>query len=215
MRAPYAPRGQGDRSDQHTLARSLKEQGITAESTDGIDGNEQSTLWPRLRAQRPRPGYTYAVDLSDIRHVLSFFGERCFYGLRAIELVRGDDAAPETPFRLGRLIVPGRIVLYDHPPSPWILPGRLALHEEESLRQSGALIEVVGEGRHTIISWPGTTLHDFVLFDVLMHEIGHHLIQQYTGKYRARVMRTKDHEATATRFAAQCRRAYAGQQQAP
>lgn len=56
-----------------------------------------------------------------------------------------------------------------------------------------------------IVSWPATTLRDYMLFDVLMHEIGHHLLQQYTGKRMARVARTKDHEAFADLFAQQCR----------
>jgi Zn-dependent peptidase ImmA (M78 family) len=48
-----------------------------------------------------------------------------------------------------------------------------------------------------------------MLFDVLMHEVGHHVIQQYKGKRPARVARTKDHEALAERFAARCRELYA------
>jgi hypothetical protein len=49
-----------------------------------------------------------------------------------------------------------------------------------------------------------------MLFDVLLHEIGHHLIQQYRGKRTARVARTRDHEACADRFALQCRLLYHG-----
>jgi hypothetical protein len=48
-----------------------------------------------------------------------------------------------------------------------------------------------------------------MLFDGLMHEIGHHLIQHHTGKRLARVMRTTDHERSAGRFADACRRAWA------
>jgi hypothetical protein len=44
-----------------------------------------------------------------------------------------------------------------------------------------------------------------MLFDGLMHEVGHHLIQQYTGKRGDRVMRTVDHERRADAFAARCR----------
>ena len=46
------------------------------------------------------------------------------------------------------------------------------------------------------------------LFDVLMHEIGHHLIQHYKGKRTVRRARTADHEAFADRFAQRCRLAY-------
>jgi hypothetical protein len=48
-----------------------------------------------------------------------------------------------------------------------------------------------------------------MLFDGLMHEIGHHLIQQHTGKRTARVMRTGDHERRADAFADACRKTWA------
>jgi hypothetical protein len=51
------------------------------------------------------------------------------------------------------------------------------------------------------VDWPGDTLRDFLLFDGLMHEIGHHM----TGKRTARVMRTADHERRADAFATACR----------
>ena len=67
------------------------------------------------------------------------------------------------------------------------------------------MLEIPEGGAHALVSWPGKTLRDFMLFDVLMHEIGHHLIQQYKGKRRARVARTRDHEAFAAHFARRCR----------
>jgi Zn-dependent peptidase ImmA (M78 family) len=36
---------------------------------------------------------------------------------------------------------------------------------------------------------------------VLLHEIGHHILQQHKGKRRPRIARTRDHEAFAARFA--------------
>ena len=44
-----------------------------------------------------------------------------------------------------------------------------------------------------------------MLFDGLMHEIGHHMIQHDTGKRATRAMRTVDHERRADAFAAACR----------
>jgi hypothetical protein len=70
------------------------------------------------------------------------------------------------------------------------------------------LLEEWDNGTLTVVTWPGATLRDFMLFDVLMHEIGHHLIQQYKGKRPARVVRTRDHEAFADRFAERCRLLY-------
>jgi hypothetical protein len=55
------------------------------------------------------------------------------------------------------------------------------------------------------VKWSPVALKEFVLFEGLMHEIGHHLIQQHAGKRTARVMRTADHEKRAAAFAAACR----------
>jgi hypothetical protein len=138
---------------------------------------------------------------------LRFFGERCTYGLQSIELVRGEEALAGSRLQFGRLLVPGRIIMYDQPVSPWVLAGRLPAGEEERLRLAGARVEE--EGVQTVVAWSGDSLRDFTLFDVLMHEVGHHLIQQYKGKRPVRVVRTRDHEAFAARFARRCRLIYA------
>ena len=104
--------------------------------------------------------------------------------------------------------MPGRMLLYAQPTAPWVLMGRLSGRDLERLRRAGALIETLDSAGQTIVTWPGTTLRDFMLFDVLMHEVAHHMIQQYTGKYSARVRRTRDHEAFADYVAVQCRRRY-------
>jgi hypothetical protein len=44
-------------------------------------------------------------------------------------------------------------------------------------------------------------LRKFVLCDVLLHELGHHRLQHEKGKRLARIARTRDHEAYATRIA--------------
>jgi hypothetical protein len=104
-------------------------------------------------------------------------------------------------------------VLYDQPPSPWLLPGTLSAVELDRLRRAGAVVELVSETSQTIVSWQGETLRDFMLFDVLMHEIVHHLLQHDKGKRRERVARTRDHEAFADRFARRCRRLYGSRQE--
>ena len=137
--------------------------------------------------------------------MLAFFGEECVYGLRSIELVRGN-GPPGFPF--GVLTVHGRIQLFDLPQPPWALPGSLRGVDRGSLEQAGATIEVPSGGLQTVIRWPGASLKEFFLFDVLMHEVAHHMIQQYRGKRSARVMRTRDHEAVAASFARWCRTEY-------
>ena len=165
---------------------------------------------PRIRAVPPVPGSVHPAGPREIAAVLRFFGEPCTYGLRLISLMQGEPWRPAGQ-RFGRLVVPGSIVLFAQPAPPWLIPGALRPTEHESLERAGAVVETVGGGAQTLISWPGETLRDFMLFDVLMHEVGHHMVQQYTGKRRTRVQRTRDHEAWAARFAARCRAEFMGQ----
>jgi hypothetical protein len=53
----------------------------------------------------------------------------------------------------------------------------------------------------TLVDWPADTLRRFILEEVLLHELGHHALQHHKAKRRARIARTKDHEAFAARFA--------------
>jgi hypothetical protein len=208
VRAPYEPRGHADPSSQRLLARALKKLGVVPASVDGVCRDKGPAPLPRVVVKRPRVGYFHPASKTDILNLLRFFGEECTYGLRSIELVQGNRPSRGGRLLLGALIVPGRIVLYDQPPSPWRLPGILSTREQERLRRAGAVVELISETNQTVVSWQGDTLRDFMLFDVLMHEIGHHLLQHDKGKRRERVARTRDHEAFADRFARRCRRLY-------
>lgn len=206
VRAPGEPRGRGDSSDQRALLRELKEVGIHAELAAPV--GEVAAPLPRVVSKHPRKGCHHPADKSDIKGVLRFFGEECTYGLRRVELVQGQFPGAGGSLRLGRLMVPGRIVLFDQAHPPWRMPGPLPEHDEERLLRAGAVIQIESGGPCVDVAWPDETLRDFMLFDVLMHEVGHHLIQQYKGKRMLRVARTKDHEAFADRFAYKCRLAY-------
>jgi hypothetical protein len=208
VRAPEEARGDGDASAHHALARALKELGVCLDGLPARSGHEEPAPLPRLRVARPREGYHHPAARADVVRLLRFFGEPCTYGLRSIELVRGEAGAPADDLRFGRLLVPGRILLYEQPLPPWVLLGRLPATEAERLRAAGALVEE--DALQTVVAWPGQALREFMLFDVLMHEIGHHMIQQYKGKRPARVVRTRDHEAFAAHFARRCRQIYSG-----
>jgi len=77
------------------------------------------------------------------------------------------------------------------------------------LQRAGARITTGQAG--TRADWPGDTLRDFMLFDGLMHEIGHHTIQHAARKRCTRAMRTTDHERRADAYATRARHAWAAQ----
>jgi hypothetical protein len=160
----------------------------------------------RVRVTRPTPGFTHPIGRRQVLEALDFFGPLATYGLRTVELRHADLDAQGVPV-LARLRVPGNVILYEQRASPWTIGGRLSKESLRRLRDASAIVDIGPSA--TVIHWPEETLANFMLFDGLMHEVGHHLIQHHTGKRAARVMRTADHERAAERFAAACRAAWA------
>ena len=195
--APHRSRGDEPLA-AHRQRRLISDLGVELREDD--DGR-----WPRIRVGRCRPSFLHPIGRGEIVEVLTFFGPLARYGLRSIELRQsvGEESGSLT---LARLLVPGGIVLYEQTQPPWLIRGELSQESKARLERAGAAIE--SEPAFTRVEWPGRSLADFMLFDGLMHETGHHLIQHHTGKRLARVMRTADHERRAEQFAEACRRAW-------
>jgi hypothetical protein len=196
----------------HREARRLKEVGIILAVGENDMGSSPFPP-PRVSVQRPGAGHYHPASKRDIIEMLRFFGEEYVYGVRQIVLARTPAGQLSGRLIFGRLFVPGTIILYEQPPTPWVLPVSLAEKELKRLARAGASIEQVSRGLQTVVHWPDDALRDFMLFDVLMHEVAHHTLQQYTGKRPVRIARTPDHEAYADRFAVQCRLQYGQYQQ--
>ena len=206
VRDPHAPRGRNDERRRRTARRVLKELGLSQEDAP-VDSNEKEAQLPRVIEKRPRRDHVHPAARADILRVLEFFGPACFYGLRSIELTQAPSSEP-SGFLLGRLCVPGRVLVYDQRPSPWRFAGPRRDDQLERLERAGAQVETDERTKVVEVSWPGETLRDFMLFDVLMHEIGHHLLQHHKGKRTVHIARTQDHEAFADQFASRCRLAF-------
>lgn len=155
---------------------------------------------PRVQEARLPAGLLHPADRADVAGLLRRAGAECTYGLRAVRLAVAP-LADGAGLLFGRLIVPGVIVLYAQPVPPWVLPGRLPENAQDRLLQAGAEISGAGGGMQTIVEWPADTLRRFMLFDVLLHELGHHVLQHERRAPAGRIVRTSDHEAFADRFA--------------
>ncbi|WP_271190415.1 hypothetical protein [Dactylosporangium matsuzakiense] len=154
----------------------------------------------------PRRGFVHPASPADIVRVLTFFGPAATYGLRRIELRQRPGAGlPGFGSPVAELRAPGLVRVFEQPAPPWVLAGVLTPASRERLERAGALIAAGPDV--TRVEWPDRTLHDFVLFDGLMHEIGHHAIQHAANKPRP-VMRTADHERRADLYAAYTRAAW-------
>jgi hypothetical protein len=206
LRAPYERRGAAGVTRAYRKLRLAKEAGMPETGAERTAVEAPCFRLPRISVAQSADGWHYPIDPADIARLLRFFGPEVIYGLRSISL--SPSPAPTKRLRFGSLIVPGEIRLFAQPPPPWLLHGSIPSEEIRRLTRAGAVVNTLGGGLQTVVKWPGDTLRDFFLFDVLMHEVGHHIVQQYTGKRRARVRRTSDHEVFADRFARRCRQEY-------
>src|SRR5436309_453658 len=144
VRAPYEPRGQGDRSTLRAQARLMKRSGVVLDTSEIFDISHFTRAsgaapLPRIVMKRPGEGYLHPALRHDIEHLLRFFGEEHVYGVRRIVLSLGRadvgcqaSGSPMCAGRLvlGTLLVPGTIVLYEQPVPPWVLSGRLRPEDE-------------------------------------------------------------------------------------
>jgi len=158
-----------------------------------------------MRVCRARPGFHHPADGAEIMRMLASFGPPVVYGLRRIEL-RQRTAADPAGLAVAALEEPGVVVLFEQPRPPWAIVGRLDADAERRLRRAGAVVHATMA--LTRVDWPGRTLTDFLLFDGLMHEVGHHIVQHRAGRTGVRAMRTADHERRADAFATACRLAW-------
>lgn len=205
LRNPRGKRVADDLSAQRRASRILKDLGI--EPTNRLHEVEEQlpVVMPKISVQRPRTGFHHPAGKSDILTCLKFFGELSWYGIEEIRLAHKSDYAPND-LKFGALATPGTIILYEQPTAPWLVPGTPS--DIQTVLSAGAQVTLLQDGSRCKIEWTPDTLRDFMLFDVLMHEIGHHLVQQFTGKRPTQVMRTKDHEFSAHNFSRRCRESF-------
>ncbi len=152
-----------------------------------------------VRECRPRPGFHHPAGAADVLQVLDDMGPVASYGLGGVELRQ---APPHANLRhhFGALHPPGRIVLYEQPDPPWRVPGQVSGRDRIAFERAGAVPTVTAGG--TEIDWPDRSLRTFMLADVLLHEIGHHVTRHRRGKRTVPRHRTTDDERLADEFSA-------------
>ncbi len=128
-------------------------------------------------------------------------GPVAYYGLRSVELARLPANSSTSAPVFGQYHAPGRIILFEQPMLPWRLSGLLKLDVVRQLESAGAALTLLKDVGATLVDWPQDTLRRFMLEEVLLHELGHHVLQYHKGKRLERIARTRDHEASAARFA--------------
>jgi hypothetical protein len=127
------------------------------------------------------------------------------YGLKSVELSRLPPEDRDTQVLLGRYHPPDRIVLFEQRRPPWHFIGKLSDTTRELFEGSGATIQLNEDGSASTVDWPGESLVNLMIFEGLLHEVGHHVMQHEARAGSRRIARTKDHEAFANAFVARCR----------
>lgn len=174
---PWASCGEGDRARLHAVARILKEQGLQAQR---VPLPPAGTVHPpRIVVRPPSAGTMHVLEKGDVRATLWALGAMYWYKLRVVELCAQPADGSRRRLALGRLVVPGRILLLSLPPSPWHLPHRLPATEARRLLAAGALVETAAHS--SLVAWAGSSLRRFMVCEVLCHELGHHLAYVRNG----------------------------------
>lgn len=209
IRKPDGKRSDHDLSCERNLIRALKKLGFETE-IDSPNSNLDSAPnhLPRIKVQKARRGFIHPASKEDVRDVLLHFGELAWYGVEEISLSQCQVSSDADKLLLGGLSMPGKVILYEQPKPPWYLAGKLPTDQLKIIEAAGGTVDVSSDGARCKIDWTDDALRDFMLFEVLMHEIGHHIVQHFKGKREAQVLRKKDHEALAESFARSCRESY-------
>ncbi len=205
IRNPREAKGFSDSQRVNRVRQVLRDVGINA-FEDLAPGLGFADL-PRIVVKRPRTGFFHPANKSQIERVLIHFGELSWYGIQEISLLQNSKATVNK-LSFGSLIIPGKIQLFEQRKTPWFLSGGFAPEQQSLLENAGAIVEFSSDRLRCKIDWPDDSLSNFMLFEVLMHEVGHQIIQQFTGKRTAQVLRTKEHELLASAFARRCRQNY-------
>jgi hypothetical protein len=195
-RSPRDNRGVGDLSLRRRLGLQWKKIGPAVIRQTDANGNFRM----RIIVHPPRAGFHHPVSERDLLELLNAVGLIPRYGLRSIELARSLAAGTASTLVFGRYCSPGRVILFEQPVPPWRLSGRLQERIVRRFERAGAIVTLSRDVGATLVDWPEDTLRRFMLEDVLLHELGHHVLQHYKGKRLVRIARTRDHEAFASRF---------------
>ena len=149
-----------------------------------------------IRAQKPLPGTLHPLNPRDIRGLIEALGPASLYGIPCIRLRRECGVTPQG-IVFGEYLLSGEIHLYAVPSLTWKLPYLLQDSNLAAFVRHGCHCEVEEEIERTTLIWSLSGLRTYYLYEVLAHELGHHLLQYHKGKRSATLCRRADHEKWA------------------
>lgn len=149
-----------------------------------------------VQTRKAPPGMQHPLALRDIQALIERLGPASLYGLKTIRF-RPESALRAEGIVFAEYAPPGEIHLYTLPASPWRLSFLLTAEDREAFEGYDARLEIDLDREQTTIYWSADGLKRFMLYEVLAHELGHHLLQHHKGKRKATLCRRSDHEKRA------------------
>lgn len=201
IHAPFESRSAGDLRIRRKLGQML----LVPKGTAGLGRAGSHSIRPRIILRKPKPGFHHPAGKREINRFLDSIGPIALYGLRSVELARVPVMTGRGALVFGQYEAPGRILLFEQAELPWRLPGILRHADTNRFKGFGVTITIQPAPQITTVERPKDSLKRFMLEGVLLHELGHHVLQQYKGKRPVGTARTRDHEAAAVRFASRQR----------
>jgi hypothetical protein len=186
---------------ERRLARSTSRRSSEALLLNGRGAKQPPQASSQLSVQlvRPQLGFFHPVRPSEIRCFLSLIGPQAIYGLRAITL-HGESPWKDQNILLGEYRLPGEIILYAVPNAPWKLDFLPANEDLKAFQRHCREIQIDTRLQQVTLHWQPEELRRFYLFEVLAHELGHHLKQYRSGKPSQPCCRLSEHEIWAELF---------------
>ena len=203
-----SPRAKRDADAGQRVRHMPKELGITY--SQEVAAQTQLIRWPRIIVRRPSPGFFHPVTQSQVLEVLEAIGPTAVYGLKSVEYSRLPAENRDSEALLGRYHPPDRIILFEQRRPPWHFIGQLGESATGVFERAGAKIQANEDGSAVTVEWPGESLANLMIFEGLLHEVGHHVLQHESRAGSRRIARTRDHEKFADMFAARCRAEFLG-----
>ena len=183
------------------LARPYAARKADAALLGGQDAQADSEALPErrlpIRVQKPLPGLIHPLHARDIRGFLEAMGPTSMYGVKCIRL-RSESGVTAQGIVFGEYLLSGEIHLYAVPSLTWKLPFEMHAADLADFARYGCRCEIDALLGQTTLAWSLAGLRDYTLYEVLAHELGHHLLQYHKGKRPAALCRRSDHELRAT-----------------
>lgn len=132
---------------------------------------------PRIVNRKPRIGDIHPLTRDQVWNYLLLVPPAYVYGLKAIELRPRKDAVG-CPYGLYSS-VEKRIWLYSCPAREWHFSEEIWPRHKAVLTAGAQIIASQNAGKDVVVEWNDPIDIELLFVDVLLHEMGHHYINQY------------------------------------